>query len=137
MPLPLLSSIINNVAKKKAKKDKIALLQAHAPNKALLELLRLCYSDKVVWLLPEGIPPYKKNDTLDETDNGLYAEIRKLYLYLQGGNPNLHQVRREALFVQILESIHPDEAELLLKIKDRKIVGVTKKVVEEAFPGLL
>ena len=137
MPLPLLSKILKSVASKKTKKEKLAVLRHHAPNNAMKQLLKLCYDDNVVWLLPRGTPPYRKNNDLDDSDNGLYQEARKLYLYLEGGNPNLHQVRREALFIQVLESIHADEAELLVQIKDRKIKGITKKLVQEAFPGLL
>ena len=50
--------------------------------------------------------------------------------------PNAKQMRREQLFVQILESIEPSDAELMLQMKDREIKGVSKSVVAKAFPEL-
>ena len=65
--------------------------------------------------------------------------VRKLYLFVEGGNPNLKQVRREYLFVELLESIDPSEAELLLQVKDKKIKcrGLTYNLVKETFPELI
>jgi hypothetical protein len=69
----------------------------------------------------------------------LYQEQRRLYLFIAGGHPDLSQLRRETLFIQVLESIPPEEAELLLAVKDKKLPykGITKEIVQEAFPGLL
>ncbi len=50
--------------------------------------------------------------------------------------PNAKQMRREQLFVQILESVEPADAELILQMKDREIKGVSKSVVAKAFPEL-
>ena len=60
-----------------------------------------------------------------------------MYLYLKDGNPNLTQLRRETIFVNTLEELDPDDAEILLQAKERKIKGCTKKLVQEAFPGFL
>jgi hypothetical protein len=51
----------------------------------------------------------------------------------------LHPVRRETLFIELLENINPLEAKILLAVKDKKLPfkGLTAKLVEEAFPGLL
>ena len=58
---------------------------------------------------------------------------------MEGGNPNLKQARREYLFIEMLESIHSLEAELLLQIKDKKIKckGLTYNLVKETFPELI
>ena len=65
--------------------------------------------------------------------------MRKLYLFVEGGNPNLKQVRREYLFVELLESIDPSEAELLLQVKDKKIKcrGLTYNLVKETVQQFL
>jgi ribosomal protein L7Ae-like RNA K-turn-binding protein len=101
-------------------------------------MLRGAYDPKIVWLLPEGAPPYKANDLVDQ-QHRLYAEARKLYLFIEGGNPNLKQLRREALFIELLETVDPDDAKLLLAVKEKHIPypGVTKEVVAKAFPNIL
>ena len=65
--------------------------------------------------------------------------MRKLYLFVEGGNPNLKPNRREYLFIELLESIHPKEAELLLQVKDKKLKcnGLTYNLVKETFPKLI
>ena len=64
-----------------------------------------------------------------------------MYLFLEGpaGNPNLKQLRREQLFIQMLESLHPLEADVLLQVKDKKLNyrGLTYKLVKETFPEIL
>jgi len=105
---------------------------------ALESMLRGAYDPKIVWLLPEGAPPYKVNDIVDQ-QNRLYTEARKLYLFIEGGNPNLKQLRREALFIELLETLDPEDAKLLLAVKEKHIPypGVTKEVVTKAFPNIL
>ena len=77
--------------------------------------------------------------TTIEDDSGLYNEERRLYLFIKGGHPNLKSVRREEIFIQVLESVHPREAKVLLAVKEKNLPykGLTKKLVDEAFPGLI
>jgi hypothetical protein len=105
---------------------------------ALESVLRGAFDPRIKWLLPEGNPPYKPNDLVDQ-QNKLYAEARKLYLFIEGGNPNLKQIRRESLFIELLEAVDPEDAKLLLAIKDKHLPypGVTPEVVSKAFPGIL
>ena len=58
---------------------------------------------------------------------------------MEGGNPNLKPLRREFLFIQLLESIDSEDAKLLLSVKDKKLPfkGITEKIVRQAFPDLL
>ena len=72
-------------------------------------IFQLAYNPHISWLLPPGTPPYKPLD--EDTD-------------------------REKLFVQILESIEPADAELVIQMKERNIKGVSKAVVQKAFPDL-
>ena len=89
------------------------------------------------FLLPEGKPPFKPNQ-FDEP-RALHLEVPKFYLFAEGGNPNLKQIRREQLFIQMLENVNEDDAELLIAMKDKKspFKGITKDVVVAAFPGLI
>jgi hypothetical protein len=58
---------------------------------------------------------------------------------VEGGNPNLKQIRREFLFIQLLETLSPKEAQLMASVKDKKLPfkGISEKLVQEAFPGLI
>jgi hypothetical protein len=137
MRLPLVSKILQDVNDAK-KKDRLPMLRSHHPNQLMLQLLKYTFDDKIVFALPDGAPPYKPCQVLDN-EAGLYQEARRLYLFVQGGHPDLTQLRRETLFIQVLESIPPEEATLLLAVKDKKLPykNITKELVQEAFPRLL
>lgn len=84
--------------------------------------------------LPEGDPPFKKDAApLGMTPANLYQEVRKLYVFCR---TDLTAIRRETLFVQLLENLHPTEAELVLAIKDQKLTKkypkITHKLVADA-----
>lgn len=134
-----LPTIFTEVAKAKTKEAKKEVLLRHEQNGVLKEILKYTFNPDIKFLLPPGNPPYKT--VVDESENPtyLYGLVRKLYLFVEGGNPNLKQARREYLFIELLESIHPLEAELLLQIKDKKIKckGLTYNLVKETFPELI
>ena len=134
-----LVTIFADVAKAKNKKEKKEVLLKHGNNGALKEILKYTYDPNIKFLLPPGDPPYKS--VVDETENPtyLYGLVRKLYLFVEGGNPNLNQQRREYLFIELLESIHPKEAKILLQMKDKKLKcnGLTYNLVKETFPKLI
>ena len=119
--------------------EKIELLQINA-SPALYYLLKLALND-VKWLLPDGAPPFRQDiGAIGMNPSTLLKELRTLYLYLEGGNDALKQLRREQLFKQFLERLHKDESALILAIKDKqfaKTYKCTKALVDQAFPGLL
>ena len=112
-------------------------LRSH-DSQALRYILAGALNPNIKWLLPEGEPPYKPNDLVDQ-HHRLYTESRKLYLFIEGGNPNLKQLRREALFIELIESLDPADAKLLLAVKDKRMPypGITTEVANLAFPGLI
>tara|TARA_Y100000780_G_C13332367_1_gene281907 strand:+ start:47 stop:466 length:420 start_codon:yes stop_codon:yes gene_type:complete len=134
-----LPTIFAEVAKAKTKEAKKEILLKYGQSGALKEVLKYTFHPDIKFLLPPGNPPYKT--AVDESENPtyLYGLLRKLYLFVEGGNPNLKQARREYLFIELLESIHSLEAELLLQIKDKKIKckGLTYNLVKETFPELI
>lgn len=131
------AEILEKVSKISRRSDKVAELRKH-DNFALRTILQGAYDPRVVWLLPEGTPPFKRNELVD-LESVLYAEARKLYLFVEGGNQQLKPLRRETLFIELLESLAPADADLLCAVKDKKIPykGITPQLVREAFPGLL
>ena len=131
------AEILEEVSALKKKEDKITKLRENI-NPTLLKVLQWTYDNRIKWLLPEGEAPFNPTKYLDQEGN-LYNESRRLYLFVEGGNPNLNQVRRESLFIQLLETLSPKEAKLIESVKDKKLPykGINQKLVEEAFPGLI
>lgn len=131
---------IYSILKSVSEQDEANLVSAlrAADHPVIRKLLYYAFDPKVKFLLPEGAPPYKPCDFLDQ-EGRFYTEVRKMYLFIEGGNPNLTKLKREMLFIQLLESIGKGDAELLVAIKDKKLPfsNITEKVVREAFPGLL
>ena len=106
----------------------------------LKELLKYAFHPDIKFALPPGKPPYKTIGSPDEYNpTYLYPNIKKFYLYIEGGHDGLTQLRREQLFVQMLESLHPKEAEVVIQIKDKKLNyrGLTYKLVKTTFPEIL
>ena len=134
---PLFSEILDKVSKKKTKKEKVALLQRYNSD-ALRMVIKSSFDPKIEWQLPEGGVPYMPNDAPEGTEHTmLVSEARKLFHFIKGGNPTLHQNKRESMFVQMLEGLQEQEAELLIAAKDKTLhqvyKGLSKNVVMEAF----
>ena len=132
--------IFEEVEKCKTKKEKISKLREYS-GAPLKQVLGWTYDPNVKWLLPEGEPPYKPAAVGVEAEGRLVSELRRLYLFIDGTTDtqkNLKQVRREQLFIELLESVDPGDAKVLLGMKDGKLPfkGITKKLVAEAFPNL-
>jgi hypothetical protein len=134
---PLFSEVFEKVSKLKSKKEKVSYLQQNNTD-ALRMVIKSSFDPKIKWLLPEGSVPYVPNDAPEGTEhNVLSYESRKLYHFIEGGNPTLTQNKRETMFVQLLEGLHEDEAEVLVAAKDKilhqKYKGLSTNVVKEAF----
>ena len=133
----LISEILEKVSKIKSKKEKVTFLKQNDSD-SLRMVIKSSFDPKMVWLLPEGEVPYEKNEAPEGTEHtNLHTEARKLYHYLEGGNADLTQNKRETMFVQLLEGLHETDAEVLVAAKDkilhRKFKGLSDNVVKEAF----
>ena len=109
-------------------------------SKPLKEILKYAFHPDIKFALPPGKPPYKTIGSPEEYNpTYLYPNIRKFYLYIEGGHDGLTQLRREQLFVQMLEGLHPKEAEVVIQVKDKKLNyrGLTYKLVKTTFPEIL
>lgn len=133
-----LYQILKEISELKTNKEKIDALRSNRYAEAFKCIFHYTFHSQIKWLLPEGNPPYKPCEFVD-AEGRFLTELRKLYLFIEGGNPNLTTVRREFLFIQMLESIEPKDAELLLAMKDRKLPfkGFNKKFIMQAFPELV
>ncbi len=131
-----ISEILENAGKLETPAEKIMYLRKNY-NEPLTTVLRYAYHPDLKFLLPDTDPPYAPLST-NEGHGMLYHEARKLYLFVEGGNPNLKQSKREVLFVQLLESVDPQDAVLLLSVKNKRLpYDIGYDIVEEAFPGLI
>ena len=136
----LISEILRKVSNAKTKKEKVALLQKHN-TVALRQLMIINFDESVVCLMPEGEVPYTPNDAPVGTDHTrLEQEYRGLYRFVKGGADNLASLKRESMFVQLLEGLSAEEAELVCLVKDKtlstKYKRITKAVISEAFPQI-
>jgi hypothetical protein len=133
----LISEILDKVSKLKSKKDKVKFLQDNNTD-SLRMVLKSAFDPKIKWLLPEGDVPYKRNDAPEGTEHSVLAyEARKLYHFMEGGNADITQGKRETMFIQMLEGLHESEADVLCAAKDKvlhqKYKGLSEPVVKEAF----
>ena len=139
-PRLLLSEILRKVSNAKTKKEKVDLLRKHNST-ALRQMLIINFDDSIVSMMPEGDVPYTPNDAPAGTDHTrLEQEYRGLYRFFKGGQDKLPSLKRESMFVQLLEGLSAEEAELLVLAKDGRInekyKRITKAVISEAFPSI-
>ena len=139
-PRLLLSEILRKVSNAKTKKEKVDLLRKNN-SPALRQLMIINFDESVISVMPEGDVPYTPNDAPIGTDHSrLEQEYRGLYRFFKGGQDKLPSLKRESMFVQLLEGLSADEAELLVLAKDgrmnEKYKRITKAVVSEAFPQI-
>jgi len=139
-PRLLISEILRKVSNAKTKKEKVDLLKKHN-SPALRQLMVINFDESIISELPEGDVPYTPNDAPVGTDHTrLEQEYRGLYRFFKGGDPRIKALKRETLFVQLLEGLSSEEAELLVLCKDgrlnEKYKRITKAVVSEAFPQI-
>lgn len=117
--------------------DKVNYLRSN-DSFALRTVLQGCYHPAVKFLLPEGDPPYQVNDPVS-VETRLHSLIKKVDLFIEGGRPVATQSKREMLFIEILESVHPEDAKILLRMKDKKdpFPGITQDLAHAAFPDVI
>lgn len=129
--------ILEKVAEAKKADEKIITLRQN-DNGALRTLLKYAFDPNIEWDLPPTDPPYKPCPYPGQ-ELRLMSEVRRLYLFVKGGNPNLTKMKREALYIELLESIDPKDAEILNAAKNKKLPykGINLKLIKEAFPDLI
>jgi len=134
----LVSEILDKFEVAKTREEKIAVLKNNVTD-PLLVLLRLNYDHMLKMDLPEGEPPFRKDTDkpIGYNESSLQLELRRFYVWLEPST-NLPKLKKESLFVSLLEGIHWTEAEALCLAKDRmlhtKYKSLKEDMVREAFP---
>lgn len=127
-----LAEVIDTACKLKSKDEKIAWLQKHN-SKPLRNIIKIMYDKSLQLNIPNTAPPYTASE-MPDSHGMLYRESRKLKYFVKGfDGDNIHPIRREALFIQMLETVDKDDAELLIKmIAQKPLKGLTANVIVEA-----
>ena len=165
--IPFAFEVFAAVSKQRTKAKKIEVLQRYSHD-SIMALLIWNFDETAISVLPPGEVPYgntrednsvtgtlsdKINDavgmmsemgsnSLGSQDQGkasIRKEYTKFYNFLKGGNDKLSNLRRETMFINILEGLHPLEAEILILVKDKKLTDkykITKEVVGAAYPQI-
>lgn len=130
-----LSHLFKQISRLPAAKQVEALQQCG--DSVVRSVLNYAYNPQIKFLLPEGPTPFDPlKDGTNDDPGLLYGEIRRLYLFIDGGNPNLKPANRERLWIELLKYVHQDDAALLDQVKDKGIVGIKASTVKKAFPDL-
>ena len=160
--------VLDLASKQRSKAKKIEVLKKYRDN-GLVAVLIWNFDETITSLLPEGEVPYSGFEDQAKSNGGLTTKIteevrrmhetgsfsmgssdknghttirrefKNFYHFLKGGNPGLNAIRRETMFINILEGLHPLEAEVICPVKDKKLTDkykITKEIVSEAYPDI-
>lgn len=165
---PFAYEVLDAVSKQRSKAKKVEVLQRYN-DPSLRAILIWNFDEGVISALPQGEVPYGNNNednkmtgtlsekiedavskmgemgstSLGSQDQGrttIRKEYKSFYNFVKGGNDGLSSMRRETMFINILEGLHPLEAEILILVKDKKLSDkykITKEVVSQAFPQIV
>lgn len=131
-----LTETLNEITEKAKQKKTLAKKLKENESYVLLTLLQGNFNDNIQFPFPEGPPPFRPKEEKVELTKEL---INKIGPCTKGAKGML--LAKEKAFIDLLESIHQDDAELICLMKDKKLETkypkLTKEVVKEAFPDLL
>ena len=166
---PFMFEILDAVSKQRTKAKKVAVLKKYEEH-ALKVILIWNFDETVVSVLPDGEVPYSSYDEqsvnsgtlstkLSQDIRNMYEtgsfslgvsdqqgrttirrECKHFYRFVKGGSPGLNNIRRESMFINILQGLHPLEAEIVCLCKDKKLsekYKITQDVVAEAYPDIV
>lgn len=133
------------IGKVRSKKERVEILHEYARRdephcKTLRAVIECIFHPAVVFKLPEGTPPYNKGEYPDFNfaNSDLFKEVRRVKYFCDCPAMIKNQIKREAVFIQTLEALHPKEAEVFIAMKEKtlpKYRGVTEALFREAFPA--
>lgn len=164
---PFAFEVLNIVSKQRTNAKKIELLKKYE-HPSIKAIFIWNFDDTVISMLPEGEVPYasvgeqnsfsgtisekiedavhKMNEmgsnslgSQDQGKSSIRKEYQKFYNFIKGGNDGLSSIRRETMFINILQGLHPLEAEILCLIKDKKLetkYKISKDIVSQAYTDI-
>jgi len=147
LPLnPMVHEILEAIDAERVKAKKIEILQKHGDN-SLKTVLIWNFDETIISLLPDGDVPYQPVDANQQADptkgppnrTTIRQKASTFYNFVKGGNDSLNKIKRESMFINLLETLHPSESNILILAKDKRLqskYGITKELVSEAYPDI-
>ena len=164
---PFIFEVLNLASKQRSNVKKVEVLKKYE-HPSLKALFIWNFDESIISVLPPGEVPYaatseqnyfsgtlseKINDAVnkmselgsnslgsqDQGRSSIRKEYQKFYNFVKGGNDSLSSLRRESMFINILQGLHPLEAEILILVKDKKLeekYKITKQIISEAYPDI-
>ena len=145
-PNPLVHELLEAVDSERVKAKKVNLLQQHGDDSFKMVMI-WNFDPSVVSVLPEGGVPYQPVDTaeLADKDKGVPSRTtirncaNQFYRFVKGGDDQLNKIKRETIFINLLETLPQAEAEILILAKDKALgtkYGITQDLVTAAWPEI-
>ena len=145
-PNPMVHEILEAVDSERVKAKKLEILKTYGDDSFKMTMI-WNFDESVVSMLPEGNVPYQpvESDVQASVDKGLPQRstirntARQFYRFVKGGDDAMNKIKRESLFISILETLPPPEAEILVLVKDKRLTekyNITKELVAEAYPEI-
>ena len=134
---PTAHEIFTKINNAKDKPAKIAVLKQY-DNQAMRMLLKAAFDPKIKFDLPAGDPPFIRNEAPAGTEHtSLASEAKKLFHFVVGGNNTINKLKKETMFIQMLEGLQEKDADVLMSIKNKNLnnlyKGLTSNLVKETF----
>lgn len=121
---PYITEILDEI-----NKDPSLLKTKYSDHYAIKTILQYAFDKRGKMLLPEGEPPYKKDDApIGMSPANFYQQVKKFYIFTR---TDLSPVRREQLFIQLLEGLHPSESTICIAIKDQNITSLYPNITAD------
>jgi hypothetical protein len=165
---PFIFEVLDLVSRQRSNAKKVEVLKKYE-DFSIKAIMIWNFDESVISMLPEGPVPYSAFEdqtvhsgnlstkitdevrrmhetgsfSLGSSDKQGHTTIRKeyknFYHFIKGGNDGLNNIRRESMFINLLQGLHPLEAEIICLIKDKKLeekYKITKEIVSEAYPDI-
>jgi hypothetical protein len=132
--------IFDAVSSERIGSKKIEILQRFDHN-YIKSVLIWNFDPSITSAIPEGeVPIQPKENPEVQPSSSIKKEWTKFYNFVKGGNDSMNKLRKETMFINILESLHPLEAEILILVKDKKLqtkYNITKEIVTQSYPDII
>ena len=138
-PTSYVHEIFSAVSSERTKEKKLEILRNYNEN-FIKSVLIWNFDETIVSVLPEGEVPVQPKDNAEKNpETTIRKEWNKFYNFVKGGNDGMNRLRKETMFINILEQLHPGECEVVCLVKDKKLTdkySITKELVSEAYPDI-
>ena len=133
----LVHEVLTEVGSRKKKTDRVQILKQNE-SWALKDIIRGSMDSTVEWNIPGGDPPYTPCEGHNAPAN-LLRENKQFRYFVRGGpGDKMNAPKRENIFIGLIEGVHPLDAKLVVDMINKRVPkGLTREIVQEAFPGLL